>query len=249
MTSQSIDQLDIECFLLAGKLLMQSGAETFRVEDTMLRMAVSQGYTEAASYATITYLTFSAGRAYPARIVPITSRSFDLNKISRINDISRKLTAHQLTVEEAFEALKRIEAAPPMRPLRQILFAALASGSFVLLFQGVAYDIPAAAFAGGLGHSILLFMHYVTKIKFFAEFVAALLVGCAAVLSVQLGLGLETDKIMISAVMPLVPGVAITNALRDLIAGHLVSGTAKGMEGILTALSIGSGTAVALSIL
>lgn len=249
MLNRQDPRLDIDCFLLAGKLLMQSGAETFRVEDTMQRMAFSQGYAEAVCHATITSLIFSAGHGFPTRIVPITTRTLDLHTISQINEISRKLTAHQLTAAEALETLKLIEASASPRPIRQIFFATVASGSFVPLFQGVPFDIPAAAAAGGLGCAVLLLLHRATKIKFFAEFFASLAVGCAAVLSVQLGAGLETDKIMISAVMPLVPGVAITNALRDLIAGHLVSGAAKGLEGLLTALSIGSGAAIALSLL
>jgi len=248
MSSPQNQRLEIECFLLAGKLLMQSGAETFRVEDTMRRMAISQGYTDAVSYATATGVFFSAGHDTPTRIVHVTSRSFHLDKISRINDISRKLTSHQLTVEEAYEALLRIEASgQAVRPAMQIFFAAMASGSFVLLFQGGLNDIPVAVFAGGFGYIFLLLVQQATKIKFFAEFISSLVIGCTAAAAVHFGLGIETDKIIISAVMPLVPGVAITNALRDLIAGHMVSGVSKGIEAFLTALCIGSGIAVALS--
>lgn len=56
------------------------------------------------------------------------------------------------------------------------------------------------------------------------------------------------DKIIIGSVMPLVPGLLITNAIRDLIAGHLVSGLAKGVEAILTAMAIGSGVAVVIGL-
>ena len=49
--------------------------------------------------------------------------------------------------------------------------------------------------------------------------------------------------------MPLVPGVALTNALRDLIAGHLISGLARMVAGTLSALAIGGGIAVVLRFL
>ena len=73
----------------------------------------------------------------------------------------------------------------------------------------------------------------------------SLVVGVAAMLFVQFGLGSQVDKIIIGAVMPLVPGLLITNAARDLIAGHLVSGLSKGADAGLTALAIGTGIAVA----
>lgn len=65
-----------------------------------------------------------------------------------------------------------------------------------------------------------------------------------AALLVSLGLGRELDKIIIGSVMPLVPGLLITNAVRDLMAGHLVSGLSRGAEAFLTAFAIGTGIAV-----
>ena len=41
--------------------------------------------------------------------------------------------------------------------------------------------------------------------------------------------------------MPLVPGVPITNALRELIRGHFLAGSMKGIEAGLTAIAIGAG--------
>lgn len=64
----------------------------------------------------------------------------------------------------------------------------------------------------------------------------------------KLGIGIDLDKIIIGSVMPLVPGLHITNAVRDLMAGHLVAGLSKGAEAFLTAFAIGSGIAIVLSI-
>jgi uncharacterized membrane protein YjjP (DUF1212 family) len=49
-------------------------------------------------------------------------------------------------------------------------------------------------------------------------------------------------------VMPLVPGVAITNSFRDILAGHLISGTARGTEAIFTAAAIGVGIATVFTL-
>jgi uncharacterized membrane protein YjjP (DUF1212 family) len=99
-----------------------------------------------------------------------------------------------------------------------------------------------------LGFLFFLFIHRIVPIKFFAEFLTALLIGTLAVGFVQTGIGHDLDKIIIGSVMPLVPGLHITNAVRDLMAGHLVSGLSKGAEAFLTAFAVGSGIAAILSI-
>ncbi len=46
--------------------------------------------------------------------------------------------------------------------------------------------------------------------------------------------------------MILVPGLALTNSLRDLFAGHLISGIGRGVEAVLTAVAIGGGVALVI---
>lgn len=82
------------------------------------------------------------------------------------------------------------------------------------------------------------------QIRFFSEFLASLIIGVISMLFVKIGIGEQLDKIIIGSVMPLVPGLLITNAVRDLMAGHLVSGLSKGAEAFLTAFAIGAGVAV-----
>jgi uncharacterized membrane protein YjjP (DUF1212 family) len=96
-----------------------------------------------------------------------------------------------------------------------------------------------------MGFSCLLYLHWLLEVRFFAEFIASLVVGLVAMFFVQIGVGSNLDTIIIGAVMPLVPGLLITNAARDLIAGHLVSGLSKGADAGLTALAIGAGISAA----
>ena len=125
------EELAIDCFLLAGRLLIQSGAETYRAEDTMLRMAISQGLTDAQSFVTPTGIIFSAGHKRPTRIAQISSRTTDLEKIAFINSVSRKLTAGVITLEEAYSELIKIEHTD--------LF-------FPIWVQVLAWQLPVAAF-------------------------------------------------------------------------------------------------------
>ncbi|WP_252895322.1 threonine/serine exporter family protein [Fructilactobacillus florum] len=82
--------------------------------------------------------------------------------------------------------------------------------------------------------------------SFISEFVAATVIGMVAIMAVRLGLGHSADNIIIGAVMPLVPGVQITNAVRDLIYGNLISGPARGIEALICACALGFGVSLAL---
>ncbi|WP_040227406.1 threonine/serine exporter family protein [Bhargavaea cecembensis] len=248
MKTDSTEELAIDCCLLAGRLMMEAGAETYRVDDTMARMAASQGLDGADSFTTSTGVIFSPGRSRPVKLASVRKRATDLEKIARVNSVSRGLSAGEMDLDAAYEALRKIERGDFMFPFwLQILAAAVASGSFLVMFGGHWSDIPAAFAAGGIGFFIAEKFHERTRVKFFSEFTASALVGLLSLIAVRSALGKDLDVIIIAAVMPLVPGLLITNAVRDLMAGHFMAGTAKGMEAFLTAFAIGAGIALVLS--
>lgn len=239
----------IETCLLAGKIMLQSGAETYRVEDTMNRIAASFGIQESHSYVTPTGIMFSINGVEQTNLIRISDRSTDLEKVTIVNSISRSISAGDLTIEEATRQLQELEKADHSYPIwLQIFASALASGCFTIMFLGEWIDFFPSCIAGGIGYVAFIYIHRYVKLKFFAEFMASFLIGVVAYIFVKTGVGKEIDKIIIGSVMPLVPGLLITNAVRDLLAGHLVSGISKGAEAFLTAFAIGTGVAVVLSI-
>lgn len=238
----------IDCCLLAGRLMMEAGAETYRVEDTMARMAQTQRLAATHSFVTPTGIIFSPGSPYHTKLIRIEHRTTNLEQIALVNAVSRNLSSGVYTLEEAYAALQRIERENVVFPLwLQIVAAAVASGCFLLLFGGLWTDLPAAVCAGGAGYLIVTLIQEWTRVKFFAEFVASLFVGLLGFVAVQTGFGVNLDKIIIGSVMPLVPGLLITNAVRDLMAGHFMSGLSKGAEAFLTSFAIGAGVALVIS--
>ena len=247
MESQFQTNEIIDVCLLAGKIMLQNGAETSRVEDTMVRIAAAFGCDESHSFSTPTGIIFSLDGEHPAsKLIRVSQRSTDLHKVTLVNSISRSISSREMTPREAFFRLKEIEKEGMGYSVWAQIFAAfISSGCFLIMFQGQWSDFVWSCIAGGLGFSCLLYLHWLLEVRFFAEFIASLVVGVAAMLFVQFGLGSQLDKIIIGAVMLLVPGLLSTNAARDLIAGHLVSGLSKGADAGLTALAIGTGIAVA----
>jgi uncharacterized membrane protein YjjP (DUF1212 family) len=236
--------------LLAGKIMLENGGETYRVEDTMIRIASAFGVPNSHSFVTPTGIIFSLDGPEPTtRLIRISDRSTDLRKVTVVNAVSRRISLGELTVTEAYRLLEDIDKATPGYPVWfKITAAAVASGCFLIMFNGAWQDFIPAFLTGGAGFSFLIYSHRVVPIKFFAEFLASLLIGTIACLFLKVGIGHDLDKMIIGSVMPLVPGLLITNAVRDLMAGHFVSGLSKGAEAFLTAFAIGAGIAFVLSL-
>ncbi|RKD25054.1 hypothetical protein BEP19_04320 [Ammoniphilus oxalaticus] len=242
--------LPLDVCLLAGKIMLQNGAETYRVEDTMVRMAAAAGFEQSHSFVTPTGIIFSMEGIEPTKLIRIKDRFTNLEKVTMVNQLSRQMATGEFLLEDIYQQLREIERSGDTYSISaQIAAAAIASGCFVIMFKGQWIDFLPALFTGGLGFSAVIFFHRIVEIRFFAEFFAALLIGAAALGLVYLGLGHQLDKIIIGAVMPLVPGLLITNAVRDLLAGHLIAGLSKGAEAFLTAFAIGTGVAVVFSFL
>ncbi|TVY00002.1 threonine/serine exporter family protein [Cohnella terricola] len=240
-----------ELCLLAGKIIMQNGGETYRVEDTMKRIAEACGFPDSQCFVTPTGIIFAISGANPiTRLVGISARSTDLNKVTLVNELSRRISEGEWSAAEALVRLKEIERARGAYPgWLQVASAAIASGCFLIMFRGGWNDFGPALLAGGIGFALLISLQRLVPIRFFAEFLASMMIGSLSILFVRTGIGQELDLMIISSVMPLVPGLLITNAVRDLMAGHLVSGLSKGAEAMLTASAIGAGIAVTLSVL
>jgi uncharacterized membrane protein YjjP (DUF1212 family) len=242
----------MEVCLLAGKIMLQSGGETYRVEDTMMRIAAAFGIENSHSYVTPTGIIFSAEGTEPTKtkLIRISTRSTDLKKVAMVNSISRRITSGELNLVSALTLLKELDALDVTFPFMvQVAAASIASGCFMIMFMGEWVDFIPAMVTGGVGYFGFLYFHRYIPIKFFSEFLASFIIGLLSFFLVKVGVGQQLDKIIIGSVMTLVPGLLVTNAVRDLMAGHLVSGLSKGAEAFLTAFAIGSGIAVVLSFL
>ncbi|MGG3468315.1 threonine/serine exporter family protein [Neobacillus pocheonensis] len=253
MGKQVEETYDImEVCLLAGKIMLQSGGETYRVEDTMMRMAASFGIEKTHSYVTPTGIIFSAEGTEPTKtkLIRISERSTDLKKVAMVNSVSRKISSGEVNLREALEHLQEIDSLNLTFPFMiQVAAATLASGCFMIMFEGSWNDFIPSMISGGIGYLSFVYFHRFVPIKFFSEFLASFVIGLMSFIFVKLGVGHQLDKIIIGSVMTLVPGLLVTNAIRDLMAGHLVSGLSKGAEAFLTAFAIGAGIAVVLSFL
>lgn len=120
----------------AGKIMLESGAEAYRVEETMNRICNSLGIEVANSYATPTVIIASASYQGEIKslVVRISSRSVDLQRIHKVNDLARNIVKNKLTVEELNDNLKEIEEERRYSNTITIFFSAVGAFGFVFLF-------------------------------------------------------------------------------------------------------------------
>jgi uncharacterized membrane protein YjjP (DUF1212 family) len=239
----------VDTALLAGQILLESNAETYRVEDVMNRILdISElQTTEAIALTTGLFLTLDDPSMSPiTKMKRIVHRDTNLSKIARVNMITRRLTEGKYTVEEAYESLNAIyETQYPL--WMKNLSVSLLSAFFTLLLGGGIAEFLLAFINGG----IMIITSKVEKRTGFGFFAHNIIYSCivAAFVTIIKGnllLKLNSDITITASIFPLVPGTAITNAFRDTLKGDYMSGLAKASEAIVIAISIAIGVAIGL---
>ena len=145
---------------LAGRLLLENGAETYRVEDTVSFICKTGGLTDVSviSLPTGTIYSFVDEDGVPhSEVVRTKSRTTNLSVVSRVNAISRAVTAGTLSMEQGFAQLEELSRTPP-QPLWQGLLANGLSASFFVGSFGGGYsgNTGRAAEAGYALHRFFL---------------------------------------------------------------------------------------------
>ena len=117
--THDFDQL-LQSAAYAGQLLLESGAEIYRVEDTICRICLNYGAQEASSIVLPTgiFVTIVAGGRSVSKIVRIKSRGLDIDRIDRINTLSRQ--SKTLSLDEFLAQLRAIARLRPYSLSRRI---------------------------------------------------------------------------------------------------------------------------------
>ncbi|MBN1038001.1 threonine/serine exporter family protein [Clostridium sp. ZS1] len=234
----------------AGKIMLESGAETYRVEETICRICTSFGVDQADSFVIPTgiMVSISHGDEVVSLVKRVTSRGVDLNKIDKINDLARKTQIELLSIDEFNKELIEISKGDRYSNSYTFFWSAISAGSFAMLFGGNAKDFIVATLIGLIIKIVITICQKLSINEFFVNTLCGAICAFLALIFIKLNIGSNLDKIIIGAIMLLVPGLTITNAIRDTIAGDLLSGMTKALEAFLVAVSIAVGTGGILSI-
>lgn len=234
-----------------GYYLAISGAETFRVEDSINRVLGAYGL-ESEVFAIPNCLTVSIETADGKPMTRMRRVGFhgnDLDSVERFNHLSRRICAQKPAPDVGLQWLKETADSRVRYNFAGYLIGSfLGAAGFGLLFG---CDLPESLFAGLCGLLIGLVNRFMENLKvneFFSSIFASFVMSCVAYGACSLGFIQYVDATVIGALMILVPGLLFTNALRDIIFGDTNSGTNRIVQVILIAVAIALGTGSALTL-
>ena len=233
--------------LKMGEMLLGCGAEINRVEDTMTRLGRAYGAKRVdifviTSDIVLTVLFDDGAELTQTRRIS-GSPATDFAKLEALNALSRKVCAAPVSAAELHEALCAIDEKRPSA-LRSYLGSVLTALGFTLFLGG---GIADALFAGAVGAMVCWMQRKVMPVFRNGAFFQ-LLAGAVICLAGRLSDVFAVDKMSIGVIMLLTPGAALTNAVRDMLVGHTISGLLRLAESLLLALmlAIGFGSAIYL---
>lgn len=238
----------LDICLTAGRLMIEGGSEMYRVEDTMSRIARNAGVEDPRVFATPTCVFMSLDGGNLSQMKQIRDRNINLELVDRVNELSREFAAKKIDLPQLREKIVKVANAPSFPMWLQVIGAAVLSATLMVLFMDNYdwVDFPGAALVGGVGFWAYCEFKKYTKVRFLSELIAAMVMGLLAIILNWLDPQMIVDNILIGALMTLVPGLALTNALRDLFMGDLLSGMVRMCEAALTALALGGGVGMIL---
>lgn len=237
--------------LQIGERMLLCGAEVNRVEDSIGRICLAYGVQRVDAF-TITESIVVTIHGEPYGSVTQTRRiqgpANHLKKLEALNQLSRTICEEKPEFSFIEEELARIDAIPSYSLSVQVAAYALISGSFCLFFGGDYKDMAASAVIGILLKYVELFFRRLRIYNFFVVLLCSAFGGFMAFVAVKTGLGNHADKISIGNIMLLIPGVALTNAIRDMFQGDTISGLLRFCEALLVAVCVAFGFAAAAGI-
>ncbi len=232
---------------LAAKMILENGGETYRSEDIVSRITNVYGVSSDC-FALLSGIIVSVtdGDKTVSKVIRIKKRTINLTKVHLINDLARN--AEEYTTEEFLKELEEIDIKQRYPMPFYLLAYAFIAASFAVIFGGTSKDFFAAL---PIGMALYFLSYSFSRYELNGIFVNTLGGAISAFLAYyfySLGFVDNTDKVIIGSLMLLVPGVAITNSIRDIVAGDYMTGMARGTEAVLIAASLAIGTGVATSL-
>lgn len=245
-------QMLMDTAIKVGAMMLSYGAEAHRVEDTVYRiLKTSNLQTTEVFVITTGMLATLADPSIETITVTkrVRSKGNNLKQICYANEISRQYCDGAISLEEAYELITEgcsWEYTPFMSMVGSVMIVTM----FPILVGGTLVDCLVSFLAGLVVAASLYWTGKVHLHPFLKDFAVAFLSGAVyLVLKKVMPIPVHQDAIIIACIMPLVPGVAITNAIRDTLNGDYVSGAARAVEAFIKALAIALGVGVSLMLL
>ena len=242
---QNIDEL--ETVLYAGNLLLSSGAEIYRAEETMHRIADAMHIEDLDAYVTNRGIFASGnvpGKGIESRIMSVPDKELNIDKIEAVNELSREVCSNRMDLLYLKTSLQNIANMGEQNVAEKILSYFLGAGCFSYAIGTSFRDSLCAAIIGSLVGFYMICSKYRIKSRVLITIIASVLTAVLSHFCVAIGLGSKLSFIIIGAMMDLVPGVAFVNSVREFSQNNFATGQTLLTSALLTCVSMASGVAL-----
>lgn len=242
---QNIDEL--ETVLYAGNLLLSSGAEIYRAEETMHRIADAMHIEDLDAYVTNRGIFASGnvpGKGIENRIMSVPDKELNIDKIEAVNELSREVCSNRMDLLYLKTSLQNIANMGEQNVAEKILSYFLGAGCFSYAIGTSFRDSLCAAIIGSLVGFYMIWSKYRIKSRVLITIIASVLTAVLSHFCVAIGLGSKLSFIIIGAMMDLVPGVAFVNSVREFSQNNFATGQTLLTSALLTCVSMASGVAL-----
>lgn len=240
-------QNHLTCAMDIGQRMLQCGAEVGRVEDSINRICRAYGAVRVDVFtitSSIVVTAFDAnGQAY-TQTRRVAALVYDLSKLCELNALSRRICIARPADRQVQQALTRIDKLAHYPFWQSMLLYAMASAAFSVFFGGSAAD---AACSAAIGVIICLLQAGLKKLNIntlFSVLACSMTGGLGANLLAALSIADSAANVSIGNVMLLIPGLALTNAIRDLFSGDTISALLRFAEALVASIAIACGFAL-----
>lgn len=251
MPTYNADSELIDILLDFGEAMLGSGAEIARVEDSLSRMGNSYGAVKTNAFVINSSIEltirFEDGETVTRTRRIRSSGSTDFEKLRRLNALSRQCVGNRMPVAQLREAVDEIRESE-ISVWKSYLGSLLAAGSFSIFFGGSILDAVISGIFGLFICWLQIRFSPLTPNKVFFLFVSSVLSGAGICLVNLVVPGLHIDKIIIGDIMLLVPGIAITTAVRDTLIGETIAGITRLADCLVWAAALAAGFMLVISI-
>lgn len=238
-------------FLNLGEMMLRAGGEIKRVEDTLMRMGAAYGAEKMNVFvitsSIVVTMAFPDGRELTQTRRIMDESGTDFTRLEALNELSRSCCSAPMTPKELKMQIERLDRTPSQ--LQIWLGSAVGAGSFAIFFGGTLIDGISAAIFALFICCLKKYLKPVCPNNVVFNLLCSFTTGVGICLTASLFTSLHADKIMIGDIMLLIPGIVMTNSIRDVLVGDTIAGVMKFIESLLWASAIACGFMLAIQLI
>ena len=234
----------LSCALDIGEQMLISGAEVGRVESAIRYICTAYGCHRTDVFtitSSIVVSVESTDGTHGTQTRRVTGTRTDLTRLHRLNALSREICANTPDFDYVQTRVREICAQKAFPLWLECIASALIGFSFAIFFGGSVIDGLVACVLGFLVRCTTFVLEKAAMNQIFTNTVTAFLLSLIAILLTKNGIGQDVNKIIIGNIMLLIPGIALTNSLRDMISGDIMTGMLRFFDAVLVAAAIAAG--------